>query len=111
MAGANGQHVINLGLLGTTVLFGLRPPWEVRWLGLPFLPLILMFWGWVVGQIVRKPKPHGAWVFDRGDDHARGGVYPDAVRGGPIRAVFPAARCAVFLVWGLGNTPGYGNPV
>ncbi len=57
-----GQHVINLGLLGTTVLFGLRPPWEVRWLGLPFLPLILMFWGWVVGQIVRKPKPHGAWV-------------------------------------------------
>jgi 4-amino-4-deoxy-L-arabinose transferase-like glycosyltransferase len=37
-------HLINLVLLGGTVLFGLRPPWEVRWLAAPLLPLALIFW-------------------------------------------------------------------
>jgi 4-amino-4-deoxy-L-arabinose transferase-like glycosyltransferase len=37
-------HLVNLLLLGGTVLFGLRPPWEVRWLALPLLPLALIFW-------------------------------------------------------------------
>jgi 4-amino-4-deoxy-L-arabinose transferase-like glycosyltransferase len=40
-------HVVNLLLLGSTVIFGLRPPWEVRWLGLPFIPIVLSFWVWV----------------------------------------------------------------
>ncbi len=31
-------------LLGTSVIFGLRPPWEIRWLVLPLLPFALAFW-------------------------------------------------------------------
>lgn len=41
---AVGAHVANLLLLGSTVIWGLRPPWEVRWLALPLLPLALAFW-------------------------------------------------------------------
>ncbi|MGB3703409.1 MAG: hypothetical protein WA997_19270, partial [Anaerolineales bacterium] len=38
------QHILNLGLFGTTVILGLRPSWEIRWLGLPLAPLVLSFW-------------------------------------------------------------------
>lgn len=37
-------HLYNFLLFGPTVIFGLRPPWEVRWLALPLLPLALAFW-------------------------------------------------------------------
>jgi 4-amino-4-deoxy-L-arabinose transferase-like glycosyltransferase len=38
------QHLYNFLLFGTTVIFGLRPPWEVRWLAQPLLPVALAFW-------------------------------------------------------------------
>lgn len=38
------QHILNLGLFGSTVMLGLRPPWEIRWLALPLAPLVLIFW-------------------------------------------------------------------
>ncbi len=47
-------HLINLVLLGGTVLFGLRPPWEVRWLAAPLLPLALIFWLAVLAFMARK---------------------------------------------------------
>ena len=31
----------------------MRPPWEVLWLGLPLLPLILLFWMAVIVFILR----------------------------------------------------------
>ena len=34
----------NLLLFGSTVILGLRPPWTVRWLMLPLLPFLLVFW-------------------------------------------------------------------
>ena len=34
----------NFLLLGSTVIFGLRPPWSVRWLMLPVLPFVMIFW-------------------------------------------------------------------
>jgi 4-amino-4-deoxy-L-arabinose transferase-like glycosyltransferase len=40
----SGQHLFNLFVLGGTAGLGFRPPWEVRWLVLPLLPLILVFW-------------------------------------------------------------------
>lgn len=39
-----GKHLVNFLLLGTTALFGLRPPWSVDWLVLPVLPFVLFFW-------------------------------------------------------------------
>jgi 4-amino-4-deoxy-L-arabinose transferase-like glycosyltransferase len=38
------NHFVNLSVLGGTVILGLRPPWEVRWLAMPFMPFVLMFW-------------------------------------------------------------------
>jgi hypothetical protein len=42
------HHALNLGLYGSTVMLGLRPPWEIRWLALPLIPMVLIFWGGVV---------------------------------------------------------------
>ncbi len=49
-----GAHLVNLVLLGGTALFGLRPPWEVRWLALPLLPLALIFWLGVLGFLLKN---------------------------------------------------------
>lgn len=38
------QHLWSLLVLGSTVIFGIRPPWEVRWLVLPLLPYAMVFW-------------------------------------------------------------------
>ena len=38
------EHGRNLALLGSTVILGFRPPWDVRWLALPLLPFSLAFW-------------------------------------------------------------------
>jgi hypothetical protein len=49
-----GAHLVNLVVLGGTALFGLRPPWEVRWLALPLLPLALIFWLGASGFLIVK---------------------------------------------------------
>jgi 4-amino-4-deoxy-L-arabinose transferase-like glycosyltransferase len=59
------KHSLNL-LLGTTAIFGLRPPWEVRWLGLPILPFALFFWfavcAWMVRKALRRNRANGQIV-------------------------------------------------
>ncbi len=49
-----GAHLVNFLLLGVSVIFGLRPPWSVHWLGLPLLPFVLIFWLSVAGIFVRR---------------------------------------------------------
>jgi hypothetical protein len=52
IAGANTSSVllrpllrlVNLFVFGGTVVTGLRPPWEIRWLMFPLLPWVLIFW-------------------------------------------------------------------
>jgi hypothetical protein len=51
------QHTFNLLLLGTTVIFGLRLPWEIRWLALPLIPLVLFFWIAVLAHLAKKIRP------------------------------------------------------
>ncbi len=41
--GSIGQHALSLVVLGSTVIFGFRPPWGVQWLGLPLLPFVMFF--------------------------------------------------------------------
>jgi 4-amino-4-deoxy-L-arabinose transferase-like glycosyltransferase len=48
-----GQHLANLLLFGLPAALGMRPPWEVRWLALPLLPLALAFWLGTLGLVVR----------------------------------------------------------
>ncbi len=38
------QHFGRLILFGSTAVYGMRPSWEIRWLGFPLMPLILIFW-------------------------------------------------------------------
>ena len=47
------SHIFNLLLLGSTVTFGLRPPWDVTWLALPLLPFALILWAGVVVVSIR----------------------------------------------------------
>ena len=55
-----GMHLVNLALLGFTVIFGFRPPWGITWLALPILPLALIAWVIVLihaRQSMLKPSP------------------------------------------------------
>jgi 4-amino-4-deoxy-L-arabinose transferase-like glycosyltransferase len=60
------SHLVNLLLLGSTVIFGLRPPWEMLWLGLPILPFVLFFWlavcVWMVRKAFRRHRSHGQFI-------------------------------------------------
>ena len=47
------RHTSNFLLFGSTVVFGLRPPWGVTWLALPLLPFVFMLWMGVCVYIVR----------------------------------------------------------
>jgi 4-amino-4-deoxy-L-arabinose transferase-like glycosyltransferase len=42
--GGLGKRIISFLLFGLTVIFGFRPPWEVRWLVLPLIPLVTAVW-------------------------------------------------------------------
>jgi 4-amino-4-deoxy-L-arabinose transferase-like glycosyltransferase len=56
----SGNHLLYFLFLGLPAAFGLRPPWEVRWLALPLLPFILIIWGavfWKFPGILRKETP------------------------------------------------------
>jgi hypothetical protein len=62
-----GQHAISFLILGGTVIFGMRPPWDVYWLALPILPFVLLFWMGVLVYIVRALRRerkwrHAAWL-------------------------------------------------
>ncbi len=50
------EHFGSLLLLGSTVIFGFRPPWDITWLGLPLIPFILLFWGGTIYHLVYELK-------------------------------------------------------
>ncbi len=57
------RHLLSFVLLGGTAAIGARPPWEVRWLAMPLLPLALAFWLGAVAYFVRqsiRPNPNRA---------------------------------------------------
>jgi len=47
------RHIVNFALLGSTVILGLRPPWDMIWLAWPLLPFVLIFWMAVIGYMIR----------------------------------------------------------
>lgn len=46
-------HFRNLLLLGVPAILGIRPPWAVRWLIIPMIPIVIFSWGWVFWKTVR----------------------------------------------------------
>lgn len=48
------MHTLNFVLFGIPVIFGFRPPWEVRWLVLPLIPFVGLFWFLVIKNGVRR---------------------------------------------------------
>jgi 4-amino-4-deoxy-L-arabinose transferase-like glycosyltransferase len=61
-----GSHGVNFFLLGVSVIFGFRPPWAVRWLALPAIPFVLLFWMAVMGfigrQLLRRSPERGSYL-------------------------------------------------
>ena len=54
------QHVFNFIVFGISVILGLRPSWEFRWLALPLIPLVLIFWGIVAARVIKKVRSKAA---------------------------------------------------
>ena len=54
------RHLLSYGLLGFPAALGLRPPWDVRWLALPLLPLALFIWIGAFIHFGRKLRA-GGW--------------------------------------------------
>lgn len=48
------QHLRSLIVFGGTAAFGLRPSWEIRWLVIPLLPVVLAFWLGVLFFILNR---------------------------------------------------------
>lgn len=45
------SHILSLVALGIPVVFGLRAPWNVAWILLPVIPLVLTAWGLIIRQL------------------------------------------------------------
>ena len=58
-----GSRILSLFVFGSTVSIGVRPPWEVRWLALPLLPIALGFWLLVISNVILQLRQAGP---DRG---------------------------------------------
>ena len=67
----NGLHqatrnFLYLLIFGSSVLLGLRPPWEIRWLALPLAPFALAIWlailGWWTRELIGPKRRLQAWV-------------------------------------------------
>lgn len=50
------RRAVNLVIFGGSVMTGIRPPWSVRWLMLPVIPFVLIFWFTVLIYNLRKFK-------------------------------------------------------
>jgi len=48
------NHIASLVLLGGSAALGLRPPWEVRWIWLPVIPLVVGLWAVILYAAIRK---------------------------------------------------------
>jgi len=59
-----GNHLFYFLFFGLPAVFGFRPPWEIRWLGLPLLPFVLAGWGmtfWRFPGLLRKTTSKYRW--------------------------------------------------
>ncbi len=48
------ERIGSMILFGGTVILGLRPPWDIRWLMMPILPFVLIFWLAVLYFSIKK---------------------------------------------------------
>jgi hypothetical protein len=52
-AGNIASRLMSLVVFGSTVILGLRPPWDINWLALPLAPIVLAFWSAVLLHSIR----------------------------------------------------------
>lgn len=48
------SRLLSLVIFGSTVIMGLRPPWDINWLALPLAPIVLAFWLAVLLHSIRS---------------------------------------------------------
>lgn len=56
------SHLINFILFGATVVFGLRPPWNVEWIGIYLIPFIIIFWLFIFYFAIRTRYRRSSWL-------------------------------------------------
>ena len=56
------SHIINIFLFGTTVILGFRPPWNVTWIGIYLIPVVLIFWILSIYFVMRKRHRISSWL-------------------------------------------------
>jgi len=58
------NHLIGVLLFGSTVVFGLRPPWAIKWLAIPLMPIVLAIWFGVLIFIYRRIRNKSIEIYD-----------------------------------------------
>ncbi|MEW6180035.1 MAG: hypothetical protein AB1522_08910 [Chloroflexota bacterium] len=53
------NHLIYFFLFGMPAAIGLRPPWDIQWLGLPLIPFVLFVWGKILWSWFKNGKKTG----------------------------------------------------
>jgi 4-amino-4-deoxy-L-arabinose transferase-like glycosyltransferase len=51
------SHTASFFLFGLSVIFGLRPPWNVEWIGIFFIPIVIFFW-FLIFYLILSRKHH-----------------------------------------------------
>lgn len=81
-------HLANLALFGPTVVFGLRPPWDIVALGMPLTPIIAALWIVVLARGI----PRASWP-------------PGGAPGRPLLGGVAALVAVGFVLTGFGADP------
>ena len=58
------NHLIGILLFGSTVVFGLRPPWAIKWLAIPLMPIVLAIWFGVLIFICRRIRNKSIEIYE-----------------------------------------------
>jgi len=58
------NHLIGILLFGSTVVFGLRPPWAIKWFAIPLMPIVLAIWFGVLIFICRRIRNKSIEIYE-----------------------------------------------
>ncbi|MFZ6021079.1 MAG: hypothetical protein ACOYXO_15880 [Chloroflexota bacterium] len=102
------NHLFYFIVLGLPAVIGLRPPWDVSWLGLPLIPFVLILWGkvlWDWFKLAQRSSLKGVLegvflTFVIGFVFTSFGVDPSGRYFLPLWVIFSLAAGKVFDEWG-----------
>jgi 4-amino-4-deoxy-L-arabinose transferase-like glycosyltransferase len=102
------NHLFYFIMLGLPAAMGLRPPWDVSWLGLPLIPFVLILWGKILWNWFKLPQSSSLkWILEGvfltlfiGFVFTSFGVDPSGRYFLPLWVILSLAAGKVFDEWG-----------